>query len=584
MFMSARAREWLKVYIPGKYPEHLLEDLRRDFRLANITDPQNFLRSVSLSVFIVGILLAILAFLFTYLTGVKGGSIVPTSTIPNPIPLKWRPVVYPLLTYLLVPIALFPVAVNVILKGKISSRKDNIDAHLHQFLIALLGFAKAKCPLKEIAKEIMNLDLGEISKEFAKIYYSVQYGNKTLKVAMLEAAEYSPSNKFADLLRGIVNVIEAGGDLARFVENRLQVVEVEKKTERESYLKKLEMIAEVYMTLTIALPTVFITLSLAKIVSGEVDFSMLVTMIYFLLPLLGAGLVFVLYALSPEKGLGTTRGMNYLSLAPILAGVAAVMAILLGRNMEFWSLLGVSVGLIIGAILSNKYMKEEQRISEQLPFFLSRVLSLIEAGKDVTSAFKESAKDVPSPFGKYLRVFSEMLDKGMPRNKAFKWLEKRTPNRDVKITSGILMRAIDIGSNITSILISLTSELARLNAHRIEKRGTQRTYAALMAIGALMFCGLAVQISTGLLDQFEKFAQNLQSTSQGIGGTSFGIVSPIILNQAREMIRHSLYVVSIVAGLGIGGLSGDFRKIALPVGSLLLVALTLSVLFLRLWP
>ena len=132
--------------------------------------------------------------------------------------------------------------------------KEKVNAYLHQALVAMLGYAKAGSTLPEIVREIAVMGLDELSDIFARIHYATVYGGRTLKAAMLDAAAKSPSKELAELLRGIISVVEAGGDLARFFEDRLEAYEVERKMWLTSYISKLQLVSEAYLTLIVVSP------------------------------------------------------------------------------------------------------------------------------------------------------------------------------------------------------------------------------------------------------------------------------------------------------------------------------------------
>ncbi len=565
----------LKMYIPGRYPRQMIEDYIIDLKKAGILSPEKFMRNISLASFIVTIILATAVFLIGYLHPLK----IPTSTIANPIPQNLRPYVYALVTFLFHPFV-FTFLFLTVLNGKMVSRKENIDLNIHSLYIALLGFAKAKLPVKEAIREVMMLDLGEVSREFARIYYAVRYGNATLKAAMLEVASTTPSQKLAELLRGMVGVMEAGGDMARYIEDRINTMEVERKIIYTEYLKKLELVAEVYLTISIAIPTIVISLQLAKTVAGQSNLAAVYGMIYLFMPLTSAALVVILHGLSPEKGI-ERPGMNILAVIPVTAVLGIIIGLIRG-NIEFWTLAFTIAGSVIAAAPLAKRVKEDEKLSSQLSQYFNRVLALVEAGKDLTTAFRMAAEETPLPLGRYVRAFAEMINKGVPRGKAFDWLFNATPSSDLKLAARIMSKTVDISGKVSQVLLSLVGELMRINAFRKERDASARTYGAIMVVAALIFLGIASAMSAMLLGELEKFGT---ATIHGakIGKMTFAI-SPYIVERARTVLRHATYIVCTSAAVGIAAVRGDYRRLALPLAIMLTAALVAGILFMHLAP
>jgi len=580
-----RLKDGLRVYV-WKFPKSALEEHRITYRKAGITDPEKFLKSIAAASACTGLVLAIATYAIVYLM-LEGTISYETSqsllsSIPatNPVPASLRPFVYALVTYILTPV-FFRTYLSLSLKMKISSRKESIDMNIFSLYSALLGFAKARIPLKEAIREVASLRLGEASVEFGRIYYMVEYGNTTLKAAMLEVAGTTPSKKLADLLSGIVGVVEAGGDLARYLEERIQSEEVERKLLYAEYIKKLEMLAEVYLTVSLAIPITIVSIQLAKNIAGQGSMASVYIVIYGFMPLTSLMLVLMLYALSPEKDV-ERPGMKYLAAIPVfaLAGLAVGIYV---RSIEFFTLAFTVVGSAISAILLRGKIKEEEMLSGQTAQYINRTLALVEAGKDTTTAFRMAASEIPEPLKRYAVVFAEMVSRGVQRERAFNWLSSATTNPDLKLVSKILSKTVVVSGRVIEVLLSLAGELARINAFRKERDASARTYGLIMVIAALMFLGIAATMSVMLIGQFEKLGEKMSGGERGRGGATVGFtISQVVLDQARAMLRHASYIVSASASVGIAAVRGDFRRIALPFAIMMGITLVASVLFMNL--
>ncbi len=572
-------KDALRVYIPGQYPRKILEEKREraEFKKAYILEPQKWLRQLSLVAFAVTLALTIFAYFAPQFVKFS----IPASTISNPIPQQYRPFVYALLAYLTMPGIIFNLFVSMALSGKISARKEAIDMNLHALYVVLLGFAKAKLHPNDIVREVATLNLGEISREFARAYYAMRYSGKTLRAAMLDVASTTPSEKLAELLRGIVGVLEAGGNLARYVEDALRATEVERKVLFSEYLKKLDLAAELYLTISLAIPVMVISMSVAKSVAGQGDIASTYGLIYGFMPISSAILVLILHASSPEKGV-ERPGINYLTIVPLSLVAGLAIGLVTPVNPEFSAVAAVTFGSIITALLLRKKIKDDEKLSTQIPQYFNRVISLVEAGKDVSVAFRVAASEQDEPLRRYVRTFAEMLDKGISRDKAFGWLFNATPSSDLKLASRVLSKTVNVSGRLIEVLLALSSELARINAFRKERYSSAKMYGGIMLMAAFMFFGIAAALSTMLLGEFEKISE-AHTVSSSVGAARFA-VSPVVIDRARTVLRHACYIVGAGAAVGVAATRGDFRRLAASLSIVLASAFAVSALFLQLGP
>lgn len=593
-----RLKDALRVFVPGLYPPQLLGEYRDNFKKAGILTPEKYLKNISVVTSVIAISLAVIGFLL----GVLFRGPMLNAPVILPVPDWTKPYIYAITAYASLPL-LFTLLLTLSLNGKIASRREDIDFNLHTLYITLLGFAKAGISVIDAVKEIATMDLGEISREFARVYYAVRYGNATLKAAMLDVAATTPSAKLSELLRGIVSVMEAGGDLGRYMEERIESMEVERKILYAEYLKKLEMISEVYLTVSLAIPTLVVSIQLAKSIAGQADISMVYGIVYGFMPLTSMALIIVLHGLSPEKGV-ERPGIKRLAAIPAFSSIGVILAFLsflglIRGNPEFLILSFTIMGSAISAVLVRKNIKDDTALSSQLLLYFNRVLSLVEAGKDSTTAFKLAAEEARQPLSKYVRVFAGMLDKGVSRTRAFNWLFKATPSTDLKLAARILSKTVDVSGRVTQVLISLVGELLRLNAFRKERDSVAKTYGGIMVMAALLFLGIAVAISVMLLGQFEKMGQAAAAgvaagaaagTAAGagigagagrVGGFGFAI-STVVIEQARAVLRHASYIVCTSAAVGVAATRGDLRRIASPLAVMLSIAMIAGILFINL--
>ena len=61
---------------------------------------------------------------------------------------------------------------------------------------------------------------GEVSREVSRIVRDVEYAGMDLRSALSNAVELSPSENYKEFLHGLITVIDSGGDVRMYLEER----------------------------------------------------------------------------------------------------------------------------------------------------------------------------------------------------------------------------------------------------------------------------------------------------------------------------------------------------------------------------
>jgi len=386
---------------------------------------------------------------------------------------------------------------------------------------------------------------------------------------MLDAAAKSPSKELAELLRGIISVMEAGGDLARFFEDRLEAYEVERKMWFTSYISKLQLVSEAYLTLVVVGPIFMIVIESSRLIMGKGSIQMLRTIVYVLIPLGVAMLILLLHASNPEK-FAKRKGVNF-TLLPLIGGLLGV-TVGFKTNPELFGIAGAIVSSLIAAVILHRLTSEEDRISKALPVFLNKVVALMEAEKDFTTALRVAARDEPNPLGKYVKTFAEMINLGVPRHKAFLWLQNATAVPDLKMIAHVLGSIVNVSGKVRETMLALLGEMNRVVAFRKERISATRMHILVMIMAFLVYLGVSAAVSTMLFTQISKLS---------VSG-SVGIFSPntAVLEQIKTIMRHAGYIIAAATAAGVGAAKGDMRGSIPYLAGLLAIAFAVGTMFL----
>jgi len=107
-----------------------------------------------------------------------------------------------------------------------------------------------------------------ISKEFTKLINEINVYGYNLVGALRNLAFNCPSAKLSELFNGLASTINSGGDLQDFFEKRSQSLLFEYKIENEKRTKTAETFMDIYISIVIAAPMIFMLVLMMMKISG----------------------------------------------------------------------------------------------------------------------------------------------------------------------------------------------------------------------------------------------------------------------------------------------------------------------------
>jgi len=115
---------------------------------------------------------------------------------------------------------------------------------------------------------ILTKEYPTLEREFKRLINEINIYGYDLVTALRNATLRSPSKKLIDLFNGLATTITSGGDLTNFFEKRSETLLLEHRLEREKYTKTTETFMDVYISVVIAAPMIFMLLLMMIQISG----------------------------------------------------------------------------------------------------------------------------------------------------------------------------------------------------------------------------------------------------------------------------------------------------------------------------
>jgi flagellar protein FlaJ len=148
---------------------------------------------------------------------------------------------------------------------------------------------------------------GEVAREFQSIVHETEYFDTDYKTAIRNQAMETPSDELAQFLTDMLSIVNSGGDMESFLEDKKQKHMRTAKQQQEMTLETLELFGEMYMTLSL-FPLLLIIILVIMRMLGEAGPMMLTATVYGLIPLTGVGfLVLISTVKQDEPGDGYLR-------------------------------------------------------------------------------------------------------------------------------------------------------------------------------------------------------------------------------------------------------------------------------------
>jgi flagellar protein FlaJ len=185
----------------------------------------------------------------------------------------------------------------------VDSLKHEIEQNLPYATTHMATIAGTGAPIYVVFRMVGDFtEYGEISSEFRKLSRDIEvFGTDTL-TAISQAASETPSSHLKELLWGIVSVIRSGGDLRRYLMEKADAFMEAQKNMQEQYIDSLSLLAEMYTTIFVAGPVLFVVMVTIMGSMGSLPMStdmLLKLVIYLGMPIAAGGFIVLVEGSKP---------------------------------------------------------------------------------------------------------------------------------------------------------------------------------------------------------------------------------------------------------------------------------------------
>lgn len=645
MFKKANSLTYLGYKLFSKEIEKKREkyfELDRDLKKAMIEmPPEMYVATAKMFSFLFGISGAVLGLLIAYLVvNVIGVPPLFEITLPQEYASIWafyRPFVYAGILSILITLAfyylgsfLFAIYPSTV----ISDRKSKIDRTLPHAITFMLSLSRGGMNLLQIFKALADNHevYGEISKEASRILWEIEGLGRDLRTALVNEIEVSPSQNFREFLHGLVTVIDSGGDITRYFEERAEFYFERARQDQKNFLEFLSLMAETYVTALVAGPLFLIIIQTVISVIGQPNDLAIFSIIYLVIPIGSFMFAMVIKLISPsEIGKAPILREKYVYIPkardldiekskeiqkrvkfrarikklknPIslfierptysfLISVPIAMLFLMyglyinpyipGMNLKYWfftvdDYMFISIMICIAPfVLFYEIGKRGTRVYMRLtPIFLNKLASANESGMSIYRAISMLAKNDTSPLKKEIKKIKANLEWGVSLGDALVRFANRLRIFEVSRTIALLNEALKSSGNVTEVLTTSAKDASSAELLRRERAINMFAYVIIIYIAFLVFIGIVYVIASTFLSTLAEAASQVRYAGQ------FSILQNVDVLTYRNAFMHAAIFQGLFGGLvagvmGEGSLSSGLKHSLIMV---LIAYVTFSILF-----
>jgi flagellar protein FlaJ len=623
MFKQANSLTYLGYKLFGKEIEKKKAkyyELERNLKKAMISmPPEMYIATARMFSFLFGVCGAILGLIIAYLV-VNFIGVPPLFPIqlPEPYATYWnfyRVFVYVGILSILITLALYYLG-NFIFaiypSTVISDRKSKIDRTLPHAITFMLSLSRGGMNLVQILKSLSDNHevYGEISKEASRILWEVEGLGKDLRTALADAIETSPSTNFRDFLHGIITIIDSGGDLTKYFEERAEFYFEKARQDQKSFTEFLALMAETYVTALVAGPLFLIIIQTVMSVMGSANDIAIFAIIYLVIPIGSFMFAILIKLMTPSEGekvpylrerytyIPKAKDLDKEKSKEIEKKVRTRQLIkklknpisLIRSNPNYAFAISVPIGLIfmvygfattpyipgmdpkqwffaiddyifIAIIIilapfvffyewSRRGVRTFMRLT---PIFLNKLASANESGMSIYRAITMLAKTDTSPLKKEIRKIKANLEWGVSLGDALIRFANRLKIFEVSRTIALLNEALKSSGNVTEVLTTSAKDASSAELLRRERATSMFTYVVIIYVSFFVFIGIVYIIASTFLSTLAQAAAQVQASG---GASQISILKNVDVETYRNVFMHAAIFQGLFGGL-VAGVMGE---------------------------
>jgi flagellar protein FlaJ len=185
---------------------------------------------------------------------------------------------------------------------KSSGRKREINMLLPDAISFMYALSVGGLNQLEIIDAMARADdtYGEVAKEFQSIVQETEYFDTDYRTAIRDQSLQTPSDELSQFLTDMLSILNSGGDMTEFLDDKKDKHMRTAKQEQETTLETLELFGEMYMTLSLFPLLLLIVLVVMGMVGSGSPMLMWAT-VYGLIPMVGVAFLVLISTVKQDE-------------------------------------------------------------------------------------------------------------------------------------------------------------------------------------------------------------------------------------------------------------------------------------------
>ena len=494
---------------------------------------------------------------------------------------------------------------------KRSSRKTKINLSLHNAVSYMFAMRRGGAEMLEIFRSMSEnaAVYGEVAIEFRQVLRDAEYFGYDLISALQNLSSTTPSDKLKDFLEDLISVMGSGGNIAHYLEGRVRLYQEEARFEQLQFLSTLQIIAESYVTVFVAV---------IMVVMGMVGTSAILQLSivsYILLPV-GAA-IFILFidmmTLPEEISERYTRitemkqfsdvlvderegeDINFRALdrydrlkavraflknpfdwfiidanrtlyftipLALLYVVAVYLATPSYSDMEIYYaviddhlIIAMLIVILPYALFFELWRRKLRAIESSIPDFLDRLSGINRVGLTLAGAINVLVKANLGLISYEIRRIKRDIEWGASVSEALIRFEERVNTPAIARTVTLITKASEMTGDIGEVLGIASGDARMSETLKKERLGEMFIYTIIIYMAFFVFIFVVSVLNTNFLVILEELS-NVSTGSSAAAGSAFTMAANMEIDVFRRLLYHTCLVQAIFSGI-IAGQMGE---------------------------
>lgn len=182
------------------------------------------------------------------------------------------------------------------------SRDREIQELLPTTLTYMYALSDGGMPLLDIIDRLADEEatLGAVAKEFQTIQNNMAFLGNDLKTSLRNCRSTTPNDELGELFSDLVSLIDSGGDLTPFLEDKVEEYQRRNRREQQALIDTLEVVATGYVVIGVLFPLLLMVTVTIFAAIGSVGDDPLYAIIYAGIPIISAAFLIVIDSLTSD--------------------------------------------------------------------------------------------------------------------------------------------------------------------------------------------------------------------------------------------------------------------------------------------